>query len=260
MSRPDLINNNEEKGVGEGDVREGLSGSSRRRFIRNMAIGTAGAAFAISNLDRLQGATRLLARLTKSHVEGFIDHIKDAKGSPQARKEFQRLSKMILDTVDGDPECRDTFNAIKHYLSHPVVPIPRDAKHSDVGMLLGAGYLRALTGIEETNRHVTADDIKKRLQNPKNILHVFETGFLNELYAKTKEESESNPNFARSLVEADSELKQVVALNKEARLIPASFQCPDCTITWPDGSQYCASWEECVGLVIVIVVIFAILK
>src|SRR5438309_1863263 len=181
MSRSELSNKTEEQGMDEKELREvKLSSASRRRFIRNMAIGTAGAAFAMGHLDRLQGASRLLERMTKTHVDGFVDHIRDAKGSPEARKEFQRLSKMIQDAADANPECRDTVNAMKHYLSHPVVPMPKDVKPSDLHLMLGAGYLRALAGIQETNRRITADTVRKQLQNPKNILHVFESGFLNE--------------------------------------------------------------------------------
>lgn len=234
---------------------------SRRRFIRNIAIGTAGAAVAMGNLDRLRGASRLLERLTGAHVEGFMDHIKDVTGSPQARQEFQRISALVMEALDGDPKSRDTYAAIRHYLAHPVVPIPEGAKPSDVGMLLGAGYLRAIDGIQHTTRRVSAADIKKRLQNPKAILHVFESGFLNQLYFKTKEESTSNPNFARRLAEADGELRNIVERSKEAKLIPASlFQCPECTIEWPDGTITCASTWECVGLVIVVVAIFVLLK
>lgn len=261
MSKPDLYDKKEEQAAGEMDARELKSGgSSRRRFIRNMAIGTAGAAFTIGNLDRLQAASRLLERLTKTHVDGFVDHIREAKGSPEARKEFQRLSRMILDAIDANPECRATVNAMKHYLSHPVVPLPKDAKPSDVRLMLGAGYLRLLAGIQETNRRITADTVRKRLQNPKHILHVFESGFLNELYSKTKSEIEDNPVFGERLVDASSELKQAVGRQAEARLIPASFQCPDCTIEWPDGTITCASTWECVGLVIVVVAIILIIK
>lgn len=260
MSKPDLYDKNEEQAAGEMDARR-LKTASRRRFIRNMAIGTAGAAFAIGNLDRLQAASRLLERLTKSHVDGFVDSIKDAKGSPEARKEFQRLSKMILETIDANPECRDTVNAMKHYLSHPVVPLPKDAKPSDLHLMLGAGYLRALAGIQESNRRITPETVRKAMQNPKHILHVFESGFLNELYSKTKSEIEANPAFGKRLVDSNSELKQAVSRQTEARVIPATFlQCPDCTIEWPDGTITCASTWECVGLVIVVVAIILVIK
>jgi hypothetical protein len=163
--------------------------------------------------------------------------------------------------MESDPKSRDTYTAIRHYLAHPVVPIPEGAKHSDVGMLLGAGYLRVIEGIQHTTRRVSADDIKKRLQNPKAILHIFESGFLNQLYFKTKAESTSNPDFARRLGEADRELRDTVERSKEAKLIPASMvQCPDCTIEWPDGSVTCASTWECVGLVIVVVAIMVLIK
>jgi len=261
MSRPEHFENENKRLPGGNRTETTGSEPSRRRFIRNMAIGTAGAAITMGSLDRLHGASRLLKRLTNSHVEGFLENIKNVAETPQARAEFQRISALILEALDSDPKSRDTFNAIKHYLANPVVPIPQDAKHSDVGMLMGAGYLRAIGGLQQTTRHVSANDVKKRLQDPKNILHVFESGFLNELYFKTKEESASNPNFARRLDDANREVRGMVSHSKEAKLIPASLvQCPDCTITWPDGSIYCATWEECVGLVVVVVVIFLIIK
>jgi hypothetical protein len=257
MSKTDLYDKKEEQAEA-GELKP--DGSSRRRFIRNIALGTAGAAFAVGNLDRLQAANRLLERLMKTHADGFVDSIKGAKGSPAAKKEFQRLQKLILDAIDGDPECRDTANAIKHYVSHPVVPMPKDAKPSDLHLMLGAGYLRALAGIQGTNRRITADDVRKRMKNRKNILHIFESGFLNELYSKTKSEIEANPAFGKRLIDADTELKQSFGAKTEASVVPAAFQCPDCTIEWPDGSITCASTLECVGLVVVVVVIFIVLK
>ena len=268
MSKSDLSNKTEEQGRDENEVK--LSSASRRRFIRNMAIGTAGAAFAIGNLDRLQGANRLLERLTKTHVEGFVDHIRDVTGSPEAKQEFQRLVAMILETVDADPQSRDTFNAIKHYLTHPVVPVPKGVGASDVDLVMGAGYLRAIDGIQHTTRHVSAGDVKKQLQNPKAILHVFETGFLNELYSKTKQESASNPSLAKKIADASREAKGVASYlvkeaksGNEARLVRANFlqQGCDCDLTLITGGSAgtgCADWELCVAIIAIMVIILII--
>ncbi len=244
------------------------SGPSRRRFIRNIAIGTAGAAIAMSNMDRLRGASRLLERLTNSHVEGFLEHIRDVTESPQAKQEFERLSTLILEAVDADPKSRETFNAIKHYLANPAVPAPEGVKRSEVDMLMGAGYLRAIDGIQHTTRHVSTDDVKNRLQNPKAMLHIFESGFLNQLYATTKAESASNPSFAKKIADASREAKGVAShlvrqatSGSEPRLVRASFlqgAC-DCTVDIGNGPQ-CEPWEVCVGIVVIFVIILLVAK
>jgi hypothetical protein len=257
---------NEERSVAE-RLETQDSSSSRRRFIRNIAIGTAGAAVAMSNLDRLRGASRLLERLTNAHVEGFMDHIKEVTESPKARQEFQRISTLILEAVDGDPKSRETFNAIKYYLTHPVVPVPEGVKLSDVDMVMGAGYLRAIDGIQNTTRHVTADDVKKRLQNPKAILHIFDSGFLNQLYATTKAETASNPSFAKKIADASREAKGVAShlvkeatSGNEARLVRANFlqggcDCDLALITGTGTASGCGGWEACVAIIALIVVI-----
>jgi len=245
-------------------------GSSRRRFIRNMAIGTAGAAVAMGSLDRLRGASRLLERLTDAHVEGFMDHIKDATtASPQVKQEFERISKLILDAVGNDQKSLDTYNAIKHYLRYPAVPPPGAITVNDIELVMGAGYLRAMDGLQNTTRRVSAADIQKRLQNPKAILHIFESGFLNQLFLKTREESKSNVVFAKRIAEASTEIRRVASrLGKpgqtEARLVPAGFfQCAgnECSVDLNNGQPpTCISWELCVGLVILLVVVFVVLK
>lgn len=261
MSKSEL---NEEQGLtGTKD-----SGPSRRRFIRNMAIGTAGAAIAMGNLDRLQGASRLLERLTNSHVEGFLEHIRDVTETPQAKQEFERLATLILETVDADPKSRETFNAIKHYLGNPAVPVPEGVKRSEVDMLMGAGYLRAIDGIQNTSRHVSADDVKKRLQNSKALLHIFESGFLNQLYATTKAESASKPSFAKKVADASREARGVASQlvrearsDREPRLVRASFLqggC-DCTVDIGNG-PVCEPWEVCVGVVVIFVIILLVAK
>jgi hypothetical protein len=271
MSKPEHCDNEEEQGLPGTDGHETKdSGPSRRRFIRNIAIGTAGAAIAMSNLDRLRGASRLLERLTNAHVDGFMEHIKDATtGSPQAKQEFERISKLILDAVGNDQKSLDTYNAIKYYLAHPAVPPPGTITLGDIDLVMGAGYLRAMDGLQHTTRRVSADDIKKRLQNPKAILHIFESGFLNQLYLKTKEESTSNLAFAKRLAEASTEMRGVAfRLGKpaqtEARLVPAGFfQCAsdECSVDLNNGNPpTCISWEWCVGLVVLLVVVFAVLK
>jgi len=261
---------NEERPVTERlETQDSLS--SRRRFIRNIAIGTAGAAVAMGNLDRLRGASKLLERLTNAHVDGFMAHIKDATtGSPQAKQEFQRLSTLILEAVDSDPKSRETFNAIKHYLQHPVVPVPEGVKGSDVDMIMGAGYLRAIDGIQHTARHVSADDVKKRLQNPKAILHIFESGFLNQLYATTKAESTSNPSFAKRIADASREAKGVAShlvkeatSGNEARLVRANFlqggcDCDLTLITGGGAGTGCADWELCVAIVAIFIIILIV--
>src|SRR5260370_13986051 len=64
------------------------SGPSRRRFIRNIAIGTAGAAIAMSKMDRLRRASRVLERLTKNHLQGVLEHIKDITETPQTKQKI----------------------------------------------------------------------------------------------------------------------------------------------------------------------------
>jgi hypothetical protein len=268
MSRTEHFDKDEQGLPGTDGSETKDSGSSRRRFIRNIAIGTAGAAIAMSNLDRLRGASRLLERLTDRHVEGFLEHIRDASESPAAKQEFERISTMILEAVDSDPKSRETFSGIKHYLANPPVTVPAGVKRSEVDMLMGAGYLRAIDGIQHTTRHVSADDVKKRLQDSKAILHIFESGFLNQLYAKTKDESASNPSFAKKIRDASRDAKGVAShlvklatSDSEPRLIRASFLqggC-DCTVDIGNGPQ-CEPWEVCVGIVVIFVIILLVAK
>ena len=268
MSRPEHIEK-EKQGL-PGRNRTETREPSRRRFIRNMAIGTAGAAITMGSLDRLRGASRLLERLTEAHVDGFMAHIKDFSGSPQAKQEFERISKLILETVGNDQKSLDTYHAIKHYLAHPAVQPPEGSTFSDVDLVLGAGYLRALEGIQHSTRRVSADDVMNRLRNPKAILHIFESGFLNQLYVKAKAESTSSPAFAKRLADASGEAKGAAgrvgkATTTEARLVPAGFfQCgpDDCFVAIANGtggSSGCATWELCVAIVVILVVV-AILK
>jgi len=240
------------------------SGPSRRRFIRNIAIGTAGAAVAVSNLDRLHGASRLLERLTNAHVDGFLDQIKDVTASPQAKQEFERILSLIYETVGNDLKSRDTYNAVKHYLKYPAVPVPEGVQISDVDMLLGAGYMRAMAGLQKTTKHVTANDVRNRLQNPKAILHLFEAGFFNQLYAKTKAERASNPNFAKKLDAATRDARwaatHIANEAVTAKLIPASFfQGCDCDVSLGNQSG-CVSWEWCVAIVGFMVLILIVAK
>jgi uncharacterized protein (DUF1501 family) len=245
------------------------SGSSRRRFIRNIAIGTAGAAIAMGNLDRLRGASRLLERLTNAHVDGFLDHVRSVTESPAAKQELQRIANLILAAVGNDPKSRETFTEMKAYLANPAAPFPESSTVKDIDMLMGAGYLRAIEGIQHTTRHVSAEDVKNRLQNPKAILHLFESGFLNQLYDKTKAETVSNPALANKLAYAGKEIKEIASniikqatTVPEAKLVPAGFlvgPC-DCVIDDGNGNQYCVSWEVCVGIVVIFVAILLIVK
>jgi len=257
MSKAELSNNPEEQGLGE------TKGGSRRRFIRNMAVGTAGAAFALSNLDRLRGASKLLERLTDAHVDGFLDHVRNVTESPAAKEEFQRISKLILEAVGNDPKSRETFTEMKAYLAHPAAPFPESSTVKDIDLLMGAGYLRAIEGIQHTTRHVSAEDVRNRLQNSKAILNLFQSGFLNQLYDRTKAETVSNPAFANKLAYAGKEIKGTASniikqvTSGEARLVPAGFLqggC-DCVIDDGQGNQYCVSWEVCVGIIVVFVII-----
>jgi hypothetical protein len=263
MSKPEHFDNEQEQGLrGTEEQKTNDGGSSRRRFIRNIAIGT-GAAVAMSNLDRLRGASRLLERYTNTHVDGFLEQVRSAKRSPRAKQEFQRLTALVLEAVGNDPKSQSTFTAVKAYLSNPIVPLSANELAAAVDMVIGAGYLRAIAGLQASNRHVSAQNIKSRLGNPKAIFDAFESGFLNQLYVKTKAESASSSSFAMKLTDASTEAKGVAtdlikqAKNgKEPKLIPASFfQGCDCTI---NGN--CATLEECIIAVAIIVVIILVVK
>ena len=267
MSKTQVFDNEEEQslgGAGRQDQRD--TAPSRRRFIRNVAIGTAGAAVAMSNLDRLRGASRLLERYTHTHVDGFLEHVRSATRSPRAKQEFQRLTALVLEAVGNDPKSQSTFTAVKAYLSNPIVPLSTNEVSNTlpaVDMVIGAGYLRAIAGLQGSRRHVSAQDVKSRLGNPKAIFDAFESGFLNQLYVKTKAESASSPAFATKLRDASTEARGVAtdlikqATNhKDPKLIPASFfQGCDCTI-----NGVCATLEECIIAVAIIVIIIIIAK
>lgn len=267
MSKPEHFENEDEQGLGKTDGHETKNSKpSRRKFIRNVAIGTAGAAIAMGNMDRLGAASRLLERYTNTHVDGFLEHVRSATRSPRAKQEFQRISTLVLQAVGKDPKSQSTFTAVKAYLSNPIVPLSADQVSStltDLDMVIGAGYLRAVAGLQDSTRHVSADDVKSRLGNPKAIFDAFESGFLNQLYAKTKAESMSSITFAKKLADASSEAKGIAtdlikqATNgKEAKLVPASFlQGCDCTI---NGA--CATLAECLIAVAIIVVIILVTK
>jgi hypothetical protein len=268
MSRAELFDNQEEQGVGKRDGHEtGDNEPSRRKFIRNVAVGTAGAALAMSNLDRLRGASRLLERYTNSHVDGFLEHVRRATRSPQAKREFHRISSLILDAVDNDSKSRTTFSAVHAYLANPLVQVQpgQNAIVSDLDMVIGAGYLRAMSALQESKRQISASEVKSRLANPKAIFDTFESGFLNQLYTKTKAESTSNLAFAHKLADASSEARGIgsrlrnratSAASDTARMTPASLlQGCDCTI-----NGVCATWEECVLVVAIIVIVILVTK
>jgi hypothetical protein len=125
-------------------------------------------------------------------------------------------------------------------------------------MLIGASYLRAIARLQDSNRHVSADDVKNRLGDPKAIFDSFESGFIKHLHAKTKAECAVNPAFVKKLVEARNEANSIATyLVKQAttstgaKLIPASFVQCDCTI-----NGQCASTEDCIiGFVIILALI-----
>lgn len=265
MSRSEFFGNDEEQVVDQTSGHETNNKvPSRRRFIRNVAIGTAGAAVAM-NMDSLRGASRLLERYTNRHVDGFLEAVRNVKQSPAAKREFQRISNLVLEAVGNDQKSRSTFMAVKSYLSNPLVSVPADqgSTLTDVDMVIAAGYLRVLAGLQDSKKHVSADDVKSRLGNPKDIFDTFESGFIKQLYAKTKAECAVNPAFGKKLAEASKEANGIASYlvnqattSTGAKLVPASFiQGCDCTI-----NGVCASTEECIIAVAVIVIIILVAK
>jgi|SRR5947209_1643713 len=132
-------------------------------------------------------------------------------------------------------------------------------------MVIAVGYLRSMSALQESSKVPTADEIRSRLSDPKAIFDTFESGFLQQLYTKTKAEVASNAAFAQKLADAHKEVTSTAsqlmraaggetAANKSVSIGPASLlaQC-DCTI-----NGVCASTEECliaVGIIILIIII-----
>lgn len=269
MSDKILFNEQEESPEETDKVETNDSVFSRRNFMRNAVIGTAGVALLMNTPNRLQAASRLLIRQTNKHVEEFVDKVKNAKRSPKAMEEFQQNLNVILDAVENDSKSRATFDAIKSYISNPLIEVPSDpdAAASEVGMVIGAGYLRSVSALKETNKKLTTSEVKSRLANSKEIFDAFESDFFKQLHAKIKEESSSNSAFTKKLADANSELKEVASQllkrdasgkikSENARIVLASLtqQCPECTIV----GVGCYSTETClviVGLVILLIIV-----
>lgn len=176
---------------------------------------------------------------------------------------------MILDAVENDSKSRATFDAIKSYISNPLIEIQpdSDAAVSDVEMVVAAGYLRSMSALKESNKKLTTSEVKSRLANSKAIFDAFESDFFKQLHAKIKEESSSNSDFTKKLANANSEVKEVTSQllkrdasgknkSENASIVLASLtqQCPDCTIV----GVGCYSTETClviVGLVILLIIV-----
>src|SRR5947209_20505036 len=73
-------------------------------------------------------------------------------------------------------------------------------------MVIAVGYLRSMSALQESSKVPTADEIRSRLSDPKAIFDTFESGFLQQLYTKTKAEVASNAAFAQKLADAHKEV------------------------------------------------------
>jgi len=183
-------------------------------------------------------------------------------------EEFQRTLSLILDAVENDPKSRATFDAVKSYISNPIVEIQpdQDAVVSDVGMVIGAGYLRSMSALQESNKKVTASEVKSRLANSKAIFDAFESDFFKQLHAEIKGESSSNSAFTKKLADANSEAKEIASQllkrdasgkikSEKAKIVLASLLQCECTI-----NGWCAGTEECLIAVGIIILLIIVLK
>lgn len=268
MSTPGFLNELDDKALSEVEKDEAKQLSpSRRRFLRNVAVGALGSTMVMSRGERV------LARQTQSHVNLLFAPVTSYNLEPGAKQDFLNAGRAVLSVVNEGGDAKSTFDAIRSYIASPLGSIPPGQYLTELGVpkdasdTIATAYLRSLVSIKD--KQITESQIKQGLANPKAIFDSFESDFVKLFADRVKKERDSSPGFAQKLADATAHFKiaaeelgntkisrkkdaksgkiKLVALKRHPAFTPP--QC-DCEI---NGN--CAPWYVCVGVVVVIVII-----
>lgn len=242
--------------------------NSRRRFIRNAAIGTAGAAIVTTK------AERALARQTSTHVNSFFNTAKNYTLTSQSKDAFLYVGNAVLSVVNEGGDAKVSFDAIRSYLAKHLVSVSPGQLLTEVGLsrdesnVIATAYLRALAGLG--SRQISENYIRQGLANPKALFDTFESSFVSQLFDKTRVEATNSSSLAQKLIDATSQFRtaadefsgttlsgQVTSTGGMIRPVkvtpttPAPSLQPACNI---NGSPI-PHWQVCVALVVVVLVV-----
>lgn len=238
---------------------------SRRRFMRNVAVGAAGATIAMSRADRI------LARQTQSHVNQFFGLASSYSLSPATKQAFLNVTKTVLGVVKEGGSAKSSYDAISSYMGSSFVDMPPGQPVTELGLTreesntIATLYLGAMSAL--SSRSLSENDIRQGLSNPKAIFDKFESDFVGKLNDKTKAEATNSLSLSKKLADATAQLRAAAdelagmgitgqTASRSGIMKPVSFsplQQPACSI---NGTPI-QHWQVCV--VIVVVVIVAIL-
>lgn len=179
---------------------------SRRRFLRNTAIGAAGASAALITQGRYQ---RVLARMASDHIDDFLKGASDAVITPEGLGAFKTVANQFYDIVETNPRAQATFDSLISYIDgtfpeEPSKVIPDLGISPEENNMLGLAFLRSLGALGTTIP--SREQITQVLSSPDNILGKIEPGFLDGLLKRGNEAVNRDPNLAAKVNDAASQL------------------------------------------------------
>jgi hypothetical protein len=223
------------------------SGQSRRDFIRNAALGAAGITLGLS----LTKAERALAKFAKRHADDFFAKASGTIPNRADETAFTQLFNEVSSMVESNPQLRLNLNSIFDTLTsnagplnftHPITSL---GLHTDTTNLLATGYLGGLSSLR--TQVPTREQISNILSNPSSVNRFIEAGFVNSLYRSANQEVVSNPEFARNVGSAVSQIERAAPPNGEPCTVP----------TYVNG-QYVGETPCWVVVVVVVIIIIVI--
>lgn len=267
MSKATSLNELNDETLGRIDKGEAKQlSSSRRRFLRNVTVGAAGATIAMGRPDRV------LARQTQNHVNLFFGPVTSYALTPATKQAFLNVASTVLRVVNEGGDAKSSYDAIRSYIAKPLVSIPSGQSLTELGLsrdesnTIAVAYLRAMAALSSTS--LSENDIRQGLSNPKAIFDRFESDFVSQLFDKTKAESMSSASLAQKLADATTQFKAAAdelsstgvigrVVSRNSLIKPVSFnRMPVAT-----PLQACSingtpipHWQVCVALVVVVVV------
>jgi hypothetical protein len=228
------------------DKNDGNTGAqSRRDFLRNAALGTAGITLGLTFGERV------LARVARRHSEDFFGKAREISPTAEDETAFMNVFDEVRELIDGNDEFRASFNRIFQTVVNSAgrlnltEPMTRLGLHTDITNLLATGYLGGLAALR--GRKPNREEISSILSNPESVNKFIEAGFVDSLYRRTNEEIEANPDFARNSARAVSQLETAAGRDREP--------CINEVWWWDDHLFDVPCWVTVVVVVAVVVAI-----
>ncbi|HQU85242.1 MAG TPA: hypothetical protein PKY59_19030 [Pyrinomonadaceae bacterium] len=223
---------------------------SRRRFIRNAALGAAGITLGLT----LTRAERALAKFASRHAEDFFSkasRVSPERGDGSAFDSIYDQVKEMLDTNDQFKANADRiFANVLNNSSRFAYTKPKTILdlHTDTTNLLATAYLGGLASLRE--RAPDREQIAAILSDPSRIDRLIESGFVNNLYRQSNSEIETNDVFRENVSSAVSQLEGLARREREPCYVPV----------YQDGVLvgFTPCWV--VVVVVVVIILVAILK